>query len=84
MTIEEQAKVYSGLDQTLKSNNLHDNTTRYMANCGFRDGAKWMLDKAVKWLKENVQNYYEDGAMHDDYWYDDEQMIEDFVEAMEE
>lgn len=24
--------------------------------------AKWMLEKAVKWLKENAQNYYEDAA----------------------
>lgn len=46
--------------------------------------AKWMLEKAVKWLKENAQNYYEDAAMHDNCWYDDEQMIEDFQKAMEE
>ena len=43
-----------------------------------------MLEKAVKWLKENAQNYYEDAAMHDNCWYDDEQMIEDFQKAMEE
>lgn len=43
-----------------------------------------MLEKAVKWLKENVQNYYEDASMHDNCWYDDEQMIEDFQKAMEE
>ena len=83
-TIEEKARVYSGLDQTLASNNLLDNSTRYMANCGFRDGAKWMLEKAVKWLKENAQNYYEDAAMHDNCWYDDEQMIEDFQKTMKE
>ena len=83
-TIEEKARVYSGLDQTLESNNLLDNSTRYMANYGFRDGAEWMLEKAVKWLKENAQNYYEDDTMHDNCWYDDEQMIEDFQKAMEE
>lgn len=43
-----------------------------------------MLEKAVKWLKENAQNYYEDAAMHDNCWYDDEQMIEDFQKAMRE
>ena len=47
-------------------------------------GAEWMIEKAVKWLKENAQNYYEDAAMHDNCWYDDEQMIEDFQKAMEE
>lgn len=51
---------------------------------GFERGAQWMLEKAVKWLKENAQNYYEDAAMHDNCWYDDEQMIEDFQKAMEE
>lgn len=50
----------------------------------FRQGAKWMLEKAIKWLKENAQNYYEDSPMHDNCWYDDEQMIEDFQKAMEE
>lgn len=45
---------------------------------GFERGAQWMIEKAVKWLKENAQNYYEDAAMHDNCWYDDEQMIEDF------
>lgn len=43
-----------------------------------------MIEKAVKWLKENAQNYYEDASMHDNCWYDDEQMIEDFQKAMEE
>ena len=41
-------------------------------------------EKAVKWLKENAQNYYEDDTMHDNCWYDDEQMVEDFQKAMEE
>lgn len=52
MTIKEQAKVYSGLDQTLGSNNLRDNSTRYMVYCGFRDGAKWMLGKVIDLLED--------------------------------
>lgn len=54
------------------------------AKDGFIEGAKWMFEKTVKWLKENAQNYYEDSSMHDNCWYDDEQMIEDFQKAMEE
>lgn len=50
----------------------------------FKAGAEWMLEKTVKWLQENAQNYYEDASMHDNCWYDDEQMIEDFQKAMEE
>lgn len=75
MTIEEQAKVYSGLGQTLESNNLLDNSARYMANCGFRDGAKWMLEKAVEWFK----NQEETGIP----WLDDYE-IRLFRKAMEE
>lgn len=51
---------------------------------GFDNGAEYMLKKAIKWLNENAQNYYEDSSMHDNCWYDDEQMIEDFQKAMEE
>lgn len=54
------------------------------AKDGFIKGANWMLEKTVKWLNENAQNYYEDASMHDNCWYDDEQMIEDFQKAMEE
>lgn len=50
----------------------------------FHKGAEWMLKNAVKWLKENAQNYYEDASMHDNCWYDDEQMVEDFQKALEE
>lgn len=49
----------------------------------FSEGAQWMLKKAVNWLNENAQNYYKDSLIHDNYWYDDEQMIEDFQKAME-
>lgn len=43
-----------------------------------------MLGKALEWLTKNAQNYYEDAAMHDNCWYNDEQMIEDFKKAMKE
>lgn len=51
---------------------------------GFDNGSEYMLKKAIKWLNENAQNYYEDSSMHDNCWYDDEAMIEDFQKAMEE
>lgn len=75
MTIEEQAKVYSGLGQTSESNNLLDNSTRYMANCGFRDGAKWMIEKAVEWFRNQKE---EIGIS----WFDDYEIR--FRKAMEE
>lgn len=77
MTIEEQAKEY-------ESNIGSQDYVPTEIEEAFEAGAKWMIAKAVKWLKENAQNYYEDAAMHDNCWYDDEQMIEDFQKAMEE
>ena len=76
-TIEEKAREY-------ESNIGSQDYVPTEIEEAFEAGAKWMLEKAVKWLKENAQNYYEDAAMHDNCWYDDEQMIEDFQKAMEE
>lgn len=28
-----------------------------MANCGFRDGAKWMLEKAAKCFEEELKEF---------------------------
>ena len=77
MTIEEKAKEY-------ESNIGSQDYVPTEIEEAFKAGANWMFEKAVKWLKENAQNYYEDASMHDNCWYDDEQMIEDFQKAMEE
>lgn len=82
MTIEERAKEYAGLKPN--SNDAFGDIIRSLAYKGYIEGVNWMLEKAIKWLKENAQNYYEDASMHDNCWYDDEQMIEDFQKAMEE
>lgn len=79
MTIEEKAKVYSGLNQTLESNNLLDNSTRYMANCGFRDGAKWMLEKAVNFIRQ-----YDSKMIVCNTEDDNDSFITQFRKAMEE
>ena len=82
MTISAKAKDYRidrsryfGVYRDVDEGDLED---------AFIEGAQWMFEKAVKWLKENAQNYYEDASMHDNCWYDDEQMIEDFQKAMDE
>ena len=43
-----------------------------------------MLEKAKLWLKENTQNYWEDASQHDNCYYDDEELVNDFKKAMEE
>lgn len=76
MKIEEKAKEY-------ESNIGSQDYVPIEIEEAFKEGAEWMLEKTVKWLKKNAQNYYEDAPMHDNCWYDDEQMIEDFKKAME-
>ena len=81
-TIEEEARQFAGFKHGVKENEFIY-AVRDLSYDGFKTGAEWMIAKAVNWLKENAQNYYEDAAMHDNCWYDDEQMIEDFQKAME-
>lgn len=82
MTINEKAQEHAGYNMAFSQDIMTNELTSGYSD--FKEGARWMLDKAIKWLKENAQNYYEDAAMHDNCWYDDEQMIEDFQKAMEE
>lgn len=84
MTIEEKAREFSGFKDTGEKEEAISYAVRKLSYEGFAAGARWMLDKTIKWLKSNAQNYYEDSSMHDNCWYDDEQMIEDFQKAMEE
>ena len=77
MTIEERAKEY-------ESNIGSQDYVPTEIEEAFEAGAKWMLEKAVKWLNKNTQNYYHDTSMHDNYWYNDKQMIKDFQKAMED
>lgn len=83
MTIEEEARQFAEFKHGVKENEFIY-AVRDLSYDGFKTGAEWMLEKAVKWLKGNAQNYYEDAVMHDNCWYDDEQMIEDFQKAMKE
>lgn len=83
MSIEEKAKDFSEYNKP----HSQDVITTAIINDKynhFKSGAEWMLGKALEWLTKNAQNYYEDAAMHDNCWYNDEQMIEDFKKAMKE
>lgn len=82
MTIEERAREEYPYITPSDGYECHDYNEA--AKDGFIEGAEWMFDKAVTWLRENAQNYYEDAAMHDNCWYDDKQMVKDFQKAMKE
>ena len=88
MTIEERADAYVGhpeeIDEFTSATIKRDAYIRGAKEKKAIDGAEWMFEKAVNWLKENAQNYYKNSSIHDNCWYDDEQMIEDFQKAMEE
>lgn len=51
----------------------------------FRCGAQWadktMIDKACKWLSENISNYID--VYVSDYSIYEDELIEDFRKAME-
>lgn len=77
MTIEEKAKnIYPDMAPPDGYNGI--------ARIGFIEGAEWMFENAIEWLSNNAKNYYKDASMHDNCWYDDEQMVEDFKKSMEE
>lgn len=82
MSIEEKAKEFAGYNISFPGvPTIAEMDSRYD---GFKAGAEWMFEKAVNWLKENAQNYYKNSSIHDNCWYDDEQMIEDLQKAMKE
>lgn len=73
MTIEEKAKEYIKSDEMI-FNYMEVNKSDIKDT--FVDGAKWMLERAIEWLKENSQKY--------NWWGAGKDMIEDFQKAMEE
>lgn len=82
MTIEEKALNYVNEQFPEGSYTIATLATAPTHYKSFKAGAEWMLDKAIKWLKENAQNY--SVGEDDNCWYDDRQMIEDFQKQMEE
>ena len=70
-TIEERAKA--------ASEDYNDDGYSAGLYMGYKVGATEQkiidINKACEWLNENAQNYYHDASMHDNCWYDDEQMI---------
>ena len=82
MTIEEKAREIFVAQEYTECENANDEM--WMKRDAFGRGAEWMLEKAKLWLKENTQNYWEDASQHDNCYYDDEELVNDFKKAMEE
>lgn len=86
MTIEEKAKDYSennitcsqDILQVIKMGQKHDHDS-------FIAGAKWMIEKAVCWLQEHVNDYlFDDGTSGRPWLKCKSDMFDNFKKAMEE
>lgn len=77
MTIEEKAKEY-------ESNIGSQDYVATEIEQAFIEGAEWMFEEVINWLKDNSQNYYYSSSQADNCYFDDEELIEDFKKAMEE
>lgn len=61
--------------------------TKLGDNCGgasfydiFREGAEWMIEKAVEWAKTEIKNYVSyDGEVDDDFVSDFEKALDKLV-----
>ncbi len=77
MSIEEKAKEY-------ESNIGSQDYVPTEIEESFKAGAEWMLEKAIKWLKDNAQMYYCSASQADNCWYDDDALVIDFKKTMED
>lgn len=83
MTIEEKAEkeypAVSPLDYPI----THD--YNIAAKNGFIEGAEWMIENAIKWLQEHVNDYlFNDGTAERPWLKCKSDMFDNFKKAMEE
>lgn len=77
MSIEEKAKEY-------RSNTFGTPFSNDIA-MAFSEGAKWMLEKAIYWLQEHVNDYlFDDGTPERPWLKCKSEMFDAFKKAMEE
>lgn len=91
MTIEEKAKehvleeVIPNLGFDIHLEPIVASYVVYKADTSFRAGAEWMLEKAVNWLQDHVNDYlFDDGAPGRPWLKCKSDMFDAFKKAMEE
>lgn len=78
MSIEEKAKEESPYTKNTWQEGY------YLWESGFLKGANWMLEKAIYWLQEHVNDYLFDDGTPDRSWLKcKSEMFDDFRKAME-
>ena len=76
MTIEQKAKEYRS--------DTFGTPFRYDIAMAFSEGAEWMLEKAIDWLQDHVNDYLFDDGTPDRPWLKcKSEMFDDFRKAME-
>ena len=57
----------------------------YVQREAFKNGANWMLEKAIDWLQEHVNDYlFDDGTPERPWLKCKSEMFDDFKKVMEE
>lgn len=82
MTIEEKSRNYAGYDVKPTPDIVTE--IRMARICDdFKAGAEWMLEKAIYWLQEHVNDYLFDDGTPDRPWLKcKSEMFDDFKKAM--
>lgn len=85
MTIEEKAKVYAGDNRQPLQDISTCSMDEWQKYEGFKAGAEWMLEKAIYWLQEHVNDYlFDDGASERPWLKCKSDMFDNFKKAMED
>lgn len=84
MTIEEKSRNYARYD-VKPTPDIVTEIRMARIRDDFKAGAEWMLEKAIYWLQEHVNDYLFDDGTPDRPWLKcKSEMFDDFKKAMEE
>ena len=82
MTIEEKSRNYAGYD-VKPTPDIVTEIRMARIRDDFKAGAKWMLEKAIYWLQEHVNDYlFDDGTPERPWLKCKSDMFDDFRKAM--
>lgn len=85
MTIEEKAKEFAGYDDSSLRDCVVMTAKMIGEHDAFKAGANWMLEKAIYWLQEHVNDYiFDDGTSERPWLKCKSDMFDNFKKAMEE
>lgn len=83
MSIEEKAKEIFVPQEYMECENASDEA--YMKRDAFQRGANWMLEKAIDWLQDHVNDYlFDDGTPERPWLKCSACMFDAFKKAMED